>query len=393
MTYGALARIGVSPDGSGVVFEVSDVGLQEGIGVSVTPTLPPANQGMFYVRSDGTGLRRLGDPSREPSFGASFISPSLAFLDVNFGFSPDGRTITFPDLGPGQTGEETTQIVTLDVVTGKRMQVTHLPPLPNDVGDPWCGVPVTSFPFFLDSGSIAFFTATNPDRLNPGYNMLGFTIGGDGRLTPAPLPVALPGSQIVPKFAITGPEPSAAILPVSGGEGPCAQPKVSFPVVEVFLLDGDSLLQLTNFGRQDTTTAIVGVDRDHVFFNASADPLGTNPSNNCQIFSIDRTGANLRQLTSFSETEHSDNGCWYGLRRGCTADFLWQDPVTQNLVFNSDCDPFGQGYYGAQIFAMRPDGSGLRQLTDTRGWKGTGYPLELPGPFAYSAQIRSLRAP
>ena len=42
---------------------------------------------------------------------------------------------------------------------------------------------------------------------------------------------------------------------------------------------------------------------------------------------------------------------------------------------------------GAQIFAMRPDGRGLRQLTDAAGVTTDpdgSFGVELPGPFAYS---------
>jgi hypothetical protein len=43
---------------------------------------------------------------------------------------------------------------------------------------------------------------------------------------------------------------------------------------------------------------------------------------------------------------------------------------------------------GDQIFAIGPDGSGLRQLSATRGMTidpdGTVH-VEMPGPFAYSA--------
>jgi hypothetical protein len=45
---------------------------------------------------------------------------------------------------------------------------------------------------------------------------------------------------------------------------------------------------------------------------------------------------------------------------------------------------------GAQIFAMQPDGSGLRQLTNSRGLvkeaDGT-YSSELPGPVAYGPYV------
>jgi len=63
------------------------------------------------------------------------------------------------------------------------------------------------------------------------------------------------------------------------------------------------------------------------------------------------------------------------------------DKVTGTLLFGSSCDPVGSNPFGDQIFAMRRDGSGLRQLTATRGITvdpdGT-VRVELPGPFAYA---------
>ena len=62
------------------------------------------------------------------------------------------------------------------------------------------------------------------------------------------------------------------------------------------------------------------------------------------------------------------------------------DRATHTVVFSSSCDPFGTNPYGEQIYAMRPDGSGLRQLTSARGMTtdpdGTLH-VELAGPFAY----------
>jgi hypothetical protein len=66
-----------------------------------------------------------------------------------------------------------------------------------------------------------------------------------------------------------------------------------------------------------------------------------------------------------------------------------QDPVSGTIVFISACDPFGTPSAGGEVFAMRPDGSGLRQLT-TGGVvvepDGTAV-ATLPGPIAYSARL------
>ncbi len=69
---------------------------------------------------------------------------------------------------------------------------------------------------------------------------------------------------------------------------------------------------------------------------------------------------------------------------------ILQDPVTNAVVFASSCDPFGTNPDGAQLFAMQPDGHGLRQLTDAAGFATNpdgSIRVELPGPFAYSAPV------
>jgi hypothetical protein len=62
--------------------------------------------------------------------------------------------------------------------------------------------------------------------------------------------------------------------------------------------------------------------------------------------------------------------------------------VTNTLVFNSQCDLLHANPLGDQVFAMRPDGLGLRQLTDAAGYTSNpdgSIRVELAGPFAYSA--------
>jgi hypothetical protein len=77
-------------------------------------------------------------------------------------------------------------------------------------------------------------------------------------------------------------------------------------------------------------------------------------------------------------------GCFVGY------EFVGQDPVTKAVVFDTACDPLGANPFGEQIFAIRPDGTGLRQLTDAAGF--TTHPdgsfrVELPLLFAYSATL------
>jgi hypothetical protein len=380
----AFQAVTVSPDGASVVFDVTDE-------FSVRPPLPlhlpPEQKGLFWVRADGTGLRPLGPPSQV----RFFFLYGFGVLHSSFplSFSPDGRTIAFADKGPDAGGHEADQVVTVDVATLARTQVTGLPP----------AVPPPSFPsdsptifdtVFVDDRTISFHTTAKPGGLNPEGTFLQMTIKTDSshRLeVPLPIPIALPGGQIELRFVITGDRPQATSVLVPGTP---STPVPGFPpeIWEIFAIDqGKNILQLTNFRRSDTRGGLVDVDREHVYFHASADPLGTNPSENCQLFSIDRTGANLRQLTNFRESEHSSVGCYVNKRpNGCAVLETRQDPLSRTLVFYSNCDPLGTNPNGTQIFAIQPDGSGLRQLTDSRGLvkeaDGT-YSGELPGPWAY----------
>src|SRR5262249_53951183 len=123
---GGFQRLAATPDGSGVVFEVTN-------GVAVLPgiSLDPIEEGFFFVRTDGTGLRRLGPPSRaslfqlfpDPAFPLGF---GVNVLKLNIAFSRDGRTVVYTDLGPGPSGEEAVQVVTLDLATARRTQLTTL---------------------------------------------------------------------------------------------------------------------------------------------------------------------------------------------------------------------------------------------------------------------------
>jgi len=204
---------------------------------------------------------------------------------------------------------------------------------------------------------------------------------------------------VLTSFRITGSDLDAAVLtlpgtPVNPGVGTSS----SFNILEVFDIDRDNnVLQLTNFRRVDTLTPTVSGDRQRVFFTASADPLGTNPTENCQMFSVDRTSNDLRQVTDFhevSEGQRSKAGCsFYQRPLGCGAFFTTRDTRSDAVVFYSSCDPFGTNTNGSQIFAMRSDGTGLRQLTNMRGYTSDAsgaVTVELPFPFAWPGyQLRN----
>jgi hypothetical protein len=307
-----LQRLGVSPDGSMVVFEVTD---EHSIFAPFLPQglLPLEEKGIFLVQADGTGLRRLGDASREPCTRFAVDPSTPTGFNANaqcwrLYFSPDGRTIAFTDMGPDATGQEAAQVFTMDIASGARTQVTHLapqtPPGPR-------AFTVILRGWFRDGVTLGFATNSVVDGLQE------YTVKADGAEepmpTPQPAPVALPGAELIPEFRITEAATRLFVLALSGTDV-IAQ--------ELFVAHGEDTLQLTSFGRSDTGAggSILDFDEQRVLFTASADPFGTNPDENCQLFSIDTLAGALRQLTRWGEGQHSMGGCSFYLRPGCKID-------------------------------------------------------------------------
>jgi hypothetical protein len=360
-------RLGVSPDGSSVVFEVTDdysvvaPSLPHGL-------LPPhEEEGIFVVRADGTGLHRLGPASREPCFVFSF---GLVTDWPRFSFSPDGQRIAFTDRGLGPTGEESAQVVTMDVHTGERAPVTHLPPLTPFLP---AFAPIEST-WFVDGETIGFFKNSMPE----GEAFYTVKMGQNDEPVRSPPPAAIPGASIVPEPFIGPPGTRVLLVSMQG-----TAPPYNLPILELFVEHGDDLLQLTNFGSADTLGGRLDRDEQRVLFVALADPLGTNPCGNPEFFSIDTLAGDLRQLTQFGAG--AESRC-----RPCRINIFGagQEPRAgpDAIVFHSTCDPLGENHSGLQLFAMRFDGSDLRQLTHTRGSStepdGT-VTAEVPYPWAY----------
>jgi hypothetical protein len=367
---GTFQRLGVSPDGSTVLFEVTDE-------FSLLPVrVPEASKGIFAIGADGSGLRRLGPASHEPPFfqGVTAVFPTFAF-------SPNGRRVVFTDKGPGTDGQDAIQIVMLDIVTGQRTQITRLPPSPS----------LTCCAVFMTDDTIRFRTSANADGMHPAGNLINVIVNTDGTDLHVPEdPVPLPGSQLVTNFVITGEQISPVLFFLQGTP---VNDSPGGPIQEVFLLDGDAILQLTNFHRSDTYDPTLAEGGEQVLFVAAADPVHANPYKNCQIFSVGRTGGGMRQLTSFGKAVQSKTGCVVGRpEAGCIAHFLGRDAMTGSVVFYSDCDPFATGVVGGQIFVLHSDGFGLQQLTTTRGYVRQDVDgstlVELPGPFAYPGALR-----
>jgi hypothetical protein len=258
---------------------------------------------------------------------------------------------------------------------------------------------------FVDNDTIGFQTFTDPKN-DPGglrpadLNGLNFfTVRIDGtHLTALPKATLGPGAQIIPTFGVTGRRMNLLRLGIPGTPtGPPTLPLGSpFPITEAFVQDGKNLLQLTNFRRVDTFAAFLAADRKTAVFLASADPdpRGTNAHENCQLFSVNVLGGVPRQITHLDPGFRvpSGPGCYlpfgigYGIFRAVS-----QYPVTRTIVFDTTLDALKLRFLDMrdEIFAIRPDGGGLRQLTEaacTVAEPDGSVRVELPGPFAYSTR-------
>jgi cysteine-rich repeat protein len=354
---GLFRRLAVLPDGSGVVYEMTAMTSRFRI------LRRPPQEGFFFVRADGRAHHWLGPPSRVEGTEAARMGTDF------FPVSPDGRSIALTDLGPDAAGRDAPQIFRFDPRSGQRRQLT-------DHSQRICCAG------FLNNATIFF-------HLPPGGPI--FTVATNGQRREKALPVImLPGGgRVVSRFEVSGvhPTPLYVFFPsrlnVYGSDG----------VVEVFLLDGQNPLQVTNLGRYDTDDVGAFVTRGQVLFSASAN-LGENPAEICQLFSVDTEGSHLRQVTHLPwdgrEIFPGQKGlpCLRRLtdvRATCGLSRVFHDPVSGTVLFQSSCDPVGQNPFGDQVFAMRLNGTGLRQLTSARGMTtdpdGTLH-VELPGPVA-----------
>src|SRR5262249_33290986 len=143
-----------------------------------------------------------------------------------------------------------------------------------------------------------------------------FRIGIDGsgqeRVPPPSVVPSGAHAQISPVFFVTRPTGSVLSLELGGEPVNPYQALEQFPVVEVFRLDGDNIVQLTKFHRFDTSGVATSGTQRRTLVLASDPNSGANPLENCQFFSMDPLGGPLRQLTSFDEQAPSTEGCTYG---------------------------------------------------------------------------------
>ena len=154
-------------------------------------------------------------------------------------------------------------------------------------------------------------THAEPDGSEPTDILTAFTVTTDPdnpQLAAIPV-IALEPGTLIPNFSITTADPIVRSAGIPGRK-PLNGPSYYGDIVrEAFLFDTDppQVLQLTKFARSDTSARLTADNRRVVFF-ASADPAGSNSDHNCEFFSIDRNGADVRQLTHHTGLYHRGIG-------------------------------------------------------------------------------------
>src|SRR4030095_471858 len=112
----------------------------------------------------------------------------------------------------------------------------------------------------------------DPDGSNPAHTAAAFTVRIDGtNLKRVPPPIAVPGSEVVPSFGVTGLRTNLVRLGVPaqpGGPPNILTQLPYFPVTEAFVQNGKNLIQLTNSRRADTFTGFLDRSRTRAFFMA-----------------------------------------------------------------------------------------------------------------------------
>ncbi len=122
---------------------------------------------------------------------------------------------------------------------------------------------------------------------------------------------------------------------------------------EVFVVDwdGTNLRQLTD-STGDSLDAHISDDGQRIVFASAQDLTGANAEGNFEIFAVLADGTNLRQLTSAAS----------GASRA-----PWIAGQGSRIAFQSSADLTGGNPDGGdEIFAIEWDGTGLRQLTNSR---------------------------
>jgi len=387
-----------SPDGQSIAFSSGrDAPLEDvpGRWEEVQPT------GVYVVRRDGTGLRRL--------------TPARGFAGTPK-WSADGMRVIFYETTPvatwfAQRGDPVkgrTQIVSIDIATGARVEHT-------------AGDGVRLWPQFLADGGIGYLS------LDPGAKDLGPTsiasnqaaleiVGRDRRVTRGPLGTVRSPSWSVDGLQVVYHKVTVPSQPHRWAKTASRLADFDLTITEPmpsFSRQGDKLAYSATYdGTNVADTAIDvmkpdGSERRHVFARSgfSAFASSWSPAGDLIAFSVGRyfrapghpaaqvaimqaDGANLRMIAD----EGANNGfpSWspdgtrivykrdqhlviYSVADGTTIDLTKAGPQYDNFPQWSAKDriSFTTNRDGDfEIYSINPDGTDLRRLTRSHGVDG-----------------------
>src|SRR5450432_1300930 len=320
--------------------------------------------GIYLIHPDGSGLRRL------TKAGGFAGSPT---------WSSDGKRVLYYETDEtgaylAKSGNSRTELVLVEIATGERSQIT-------------ASNEVKLSPQWLPDGKIAYAVrGTNnaglrvwyPDRRvvtivpgairHPSWSADGKQVVYERILQPAGTEHLIPTVSRDPEFELLLSEPFPAFSPDGtkllysqyGGNGT----NTSDTSIEMMNADG-KIVPLTDGAHYDNfpqwspkgDTIMFTTDRDNEF----------------ELYTIRPDGTGLRRLTNSpgndAHSVWSNDGEWVVFssgRKGFKDEMALYDGVPQ---------PYGE------IFAMRADGSDVRQLTDNK-WEDAspGWMPELPKP-------------
>ncbi len=315
---------------------------------------PKIEEGIYTINEDGTDLRRLTEPTRVPPFEDTRTISSFGGFVLN----KDGSRLLVADfVGETVDDRQDIQILTIDTMTGARIQLTHLPAQPKIPP----GAPSTCCPSFAQNQTDVLFFSAPGGPIDGQLLRRAFKVPtGGGEITDITTPVLVerPDGTTEQSFVISSGEPVAVAVRVREKPNfidrfvPCLDYLLaplsdslagSFDLTpiqweqEIFISDDGQLLQLTDFGKVDTGFLQPRILPDGRIYFVSTDDNG-----NCQIFSVDRLGGSIRQHTEIRSNLTSQVGCFsFVFKNGCDGGcYLTPPGMTERgtLAFISNCD-------------------------------------------------------
>jgi Tol biopolymer transport system component len=312
----SVGGITVSDDGTRIAFSSS---------ADLTGGNPDLGGEIFTINFDGTGLRQL--TSTAATFDSG--SPSLSGNGAKIAFESNG------DLVVGNNLVHQTEIFVIDWAGTGLRQLTKTGRVLGLLGDP-----ASNMPSITDDGLTVFYSS-NDSRLFPPLNLDGnyeiFKIKSDG----------------TGKTALTNSILDiGSLFPTAAGNGGRVTYYGLGTNVTLEVMDGAGASQRTLLAfdlifQSEPDIAPAG---DRLVFTKSVGLFASG-----QIFKVESDGSGLAQVTSLTSGNPSGPS-------------LAGDGET--IVFSADSDPLGTNAdTSGEIFTIRADGTGLRQLTS--GASGT----------------------